>query len=392
MNPDGEFDLVVYGASGFTGRLVADYLAGAYGGDLKWAMAGRDAAKLAAVRSEIGAPSDTPIVVADAADDASVAELARRSRCIITTVGPYQLYGEKLVAACAREGTDYLDLCGETVWMRRMIDAYDSEAKASGARILFSCGFDSIPFDLGVLFLQEEAQRRFGAPLPRVKGRVLRMKGEFSGGTFASFKATMAAAEADPSLLATMRDPFALAPGFQGPKQPSGSKVELDPDLDAWVAPFVMAPINTRNVHRTNFLLGAPYGQDFVYDEMIVAGAGAKGEGIAKAIAASAANLGQSREPKPGEGPSREQREAGLYELLFLGLGPEGRKLSAIVTGDRDPGYGSTSKMIGEAAVCLLREGAVLPGGIWTPGAALGAKLIQRLQAHAGLTFSIRET
>jgi short subunit dehydrogenase-like uncharacterized protein len=391
MRPDTEFEVIVYGASGFTGRLVAEYLVGRHGvgGALKWAMAGRNLEKLAAVRDEIGAPAATPLLTADADDEASVTALARRGKVILTTVGPYQLYGNKLVAACAAEGTDYVDLCGEPTWMREMIDAHDATARESGARIVFSCGFDSIPFDLGVLFLQEGARARFGAPVPRVKGRVRRMKGESSGGTVASYKATMAAAGGDPNVMARLRDPFALTPGFQGPRQPSGGKPEIDPDLDAWVAPFFMAPINTRNVHRTNLLLGHAYGEDFQYDEMIVAGRGERGETVAKAIAASQSTLGSQRDPQPGEGPSKQEREAGMYDLLFLGITSDGRRIRAVVTGDRDPGYGSTSKMISEAADCLIHEAAVTEGGIWTPGAAMGDKLTKRLVEHAGLTFTL---
>ena len=392
MSAKRDFDIVVYGASGFTGRLVAEYLVQRHGADkdLNWAMAGRSLEKLAAVRDEIGAPESTPMFVADASDEASVAALARRARVVITTVGPYQLYGASLVAACAQAGTDYVDLCGEPTWMRGMIDAHEAEAKASGARIVFSCGFDSIPFDLGVLYLQEAAKQRFGAPFTRVKGRVRRMKGESSGGTFASFKATMEAAGRDPVVRALLRDPFALTPGFVGPKQPSGSEIEVDPDLGAWTAPFFMAPINTRNVHRTNFLLGYPYGEGFLYDEKLVTGPGDRGEHVARAVAASAATLGQKHVPEPGEGPSREARESGMYDVMFLGV-DEGRKLAAVVTGDRDPGYGSTSKMISEAAICLLRECGATPGGNHTPGAAMGLKLVDRLVANAGLTFSIQD-
>jgi short subunit dehydrogenase-like uncharacterized protein len=386
-----EFDIALFGASGFTGKLVADYIAQRQKTDppRRLVLAGRDLAKLAAVRDEAGLPEDTPLVRADSDDPAALADLALRSRVVLTTVGPYQLYGSALVAACAEAATHYVDLCGEVAWMRAMIDAHEATAKASGARIVFSCGFDSIPFDLGVLFLQEGARARFGAPCPRVKTRVRKMKGESSGGTVASFKATMAAAGRDPAVMALLRDPFALTPGFQGPKQPSGGKPEIDPDLDAWVAPFFMAPINTRNVHRTNALLGHAYGADFSYDEMIIAGKGERGEAVAKSIAGSQGSLGGSRNPQPGEGPSFEEREAGMYDLLFLGIAPDGRQIRATVTGDKDPGYGSTCKMISEAALCLIDEAAETPGGIWTPGAAMGDKLIARLIAHAGLTFTL---
>jgi len=382
-----DFDLIVYGATGFTGRLVAEYLVRTYpSGDApRWAMAGRSLAKLEEVRDLIGAPSDLPLVVADADDPASLDAMVARTEAVVTTVGPYQLYGSALVAACVAAGTAYLDLCGEPAWMRQMIDAHEAEAKATGARIVFSCGFDSIPFDLGVLTAQEQATKRFGRPAPRVKGRVRVMKGSFSGGTAASLKATLAAAARDPSLVKLLTDPFALTPGFRGPHQPTGLIPEFDTTLNAWVAPFVMAPINTKNVHRTNFLLGHAYGPDFVYDEMMVAGLGDIGKAAAEAMAALNPFKGD-KGPKPGEGPALAEREAGHYDLLFAAIEPDGGRVDAVVTGDRDPGYGSTSKMIAETALCLI--GGEKRGGVWTPGALLGTGLRDRLQTKAGLTFT----
>ncbi len=387
---DKPFDIVVFGATGFTGRLVLEYLLQRYpnGGTLRWAMGGRSAEKLAAVRDQVGAPSDTPLIVTDSTDPASVQALLRQTRLVLTTVGPYQLYGNELVAACAASGTDYVDLCGEPAWMRKMIDAHEAGAKASGARIVFSCGFDSIPFDLGVLMLQDEMKKRFGSPANRVRGRVRRMKGTFSGGTAASLKATMAAAQQDPAVLDLLRSPFALTPGFEGPRQPPGNKPMLDEAIGSWVAPFVMAAINTRVVHRSNFLLGHAWGTDFVYDEMMVTGTGEKGEARAQAIAADR-SMGSDSGPKPGEGPSKEERESGYYDLLFLGQNGNGDSLRVGVKGDRDPGYGSTSKMIGQAAVCLLGDAADTPGGIWTPASAMGQRLIKRLAEHAGLSFTV---
>ncbi len=384
-----DFDIIVYGASGFTGRLVAEYLAAQ--GVTGWAMAGRSEAKLAEVRDAIGAPADTPLVVADADDPASLKTMAERARVIVTTVGPYQLYGNDLVAACAAAGTAYADLCGEPAWMRHMIDAHQETARKTGARIVFSCGFDSIPFDLGVLSLQACAQEKFGRPAPRVKGRVRHMKGGASGGTVASLKATMAAAARDPSLIKLLASPFALTPGFNGPRQPTGLIPEYDTTLQTWVAPFIMAPINTKNVHRTNFLLNHAWGTDFVYDEMMVApGLGDMAKAAADAIA-KFNPLTASDAPKPGEGPSQEERESGSYDILFAGLMPDGTRIDAVVTGDRDPGYGSTSKMIAETARCLIEtEGADdKAGGIWTPGALLGSKLRDRLEANAGLAFRV---
>ena len=386
------FDLVVHGATGFTGRLVVEYLLRRYpaGSGLRWAMGGRNAAKLAAVRDEPGAPADTPLVVTDTGNPASLQALMEQTRLVLTTVGPYQLYGNELVAACASAGVDYVDLCGEPAWMRQMIDAHEAAARASGARIVFSCGFDSIPFDLGVFMLQREMQARFGQPAQRVRGRVRKMKGTFSGGTAASLKATMAAAAAQPGVLDLLRNPFSLTPGFEGPRQPSGSKPMVDQVLGLWVAPFVMAAINTRNVHRSNFLLGHAYGADFVYDEMMVTGAGEKGEALANAVAADK-SLGADDGPKPGEGPSREERESGFYDVLFIGTDTAGHSLRVGVKGDRDPGYGSTSKMITEAAVCLLQDAPDTPGGIWTTAPAMGNALIARLKANAGLSFTVEE-
>lgn len=380
-----DFDIVIYGATGFTGRLVAEYLVQAYPTGLTWAMAGRSRTKLEEVRDLIGAPADTPLITADSADPASLRAMVERATVVISTVGPYQLYGSDLVAACAATGTAYVDLCGEPAWMRHMIDAHEGEATRTGARIVFSCGFDSIPFDLGVLTLQEAARARYGSPAPRVKGRVRTMKGTFSGGTAASLKATLAAAARDPGIVKLLTSPFALTPGFTGPHQPSGLLPEYDSTLQTWVAPFVMAPINTKNVHRTNFLLGEAYGADFVYDEMTVAGLGDMGKAAAEAIAKFNPFAGD-KGPKPGEGPSKAERDEGYYDLLFAGIMPDGSRIDTVVTGDRDPGYGSTSKMIAESAICLVRDVAG-DGGIWTPGALMGAKLRDRLIAHAGLTF-----
>ncbi|PDT86915.1 saccharopine dehydrogenase [Bradyrhizobium sp. Y36] len=386
-----KFDIVVYGATGFTGQLVAEYLAAHYKDDksLKWAMAGRSLDKLKSVRDAIGASADTPLIVADASDATSLKAMAEQTMSVITTVGPYQLYGEELLAACVATGTDYFDLCGEPIWMRQMIDKYEAAAKESGARIVFSCGFDSVPFELGTFFVQEEAKRVFGAPAARVKGRVRDMRGTLSGGTAASAKATFDAVAKDISLIAILNDPFALTPGFTGPKQPKGNKPLIEEDLNSWAAPFMMALINTRNVHRSNMLMGFPYGQDFVYDEMVLTGPGEKGESNAKRVMAANAEKTGPSAPKPGEGPSKEERENGLFNLLYVAIAPDGRMVRAGVTGDRDPGYGSTSKMISECAICMLRDVTDVAAGFWTPGAAMQHKLIKRLQDNAGLAFRV---
>ena len=384
MPKNREFDIIVYGATGYTGRLVAEYLIGKSG--LKWAMAGRSADKLAEVRDLIGAPADTPLVVADASDPATLDAMAKRANVILTTVGPYQLYGNELVAACVANGTDYTDLCGEPAWMRQKIDAHDAAAKASGARICFSAGFDSIPFDLGVLMLQKHCIKKFGAPAPRIKGRVRAMAGKFSGGTAASLKATMAAAAKDPAVIGYLTNPFSLSGGFEGPAQPAGNKPEYDESLGSWATNFVMAPINTKNVHRTNALTGHLYGTDFVYDEMMLTGPGDAGQQAAEYVAKTPM-IGTPDDPKPGEGPTKEERENGFYDVLFVAEYPDGRTARLSVKGDKDPGYGSTSKMISETAIGLSEiDGA---GGVTTPGAALGEALVDRLQQHAGLTFTV---
>jgi short subunit dehydrogenase-like uncharacterized protein len=389
--PSSKFDIVVYGATGFTGQLVAEYLATHYRDDrdLKWAMAGRSLDKLASVRDAIGAPGDTPLIKADAGDPASLKAMIEQTRLVLTTVGPYQLYGSDLVAACAANGTDYIDLCGEPIWMRQMIDAHEATAKSSGARIVFSCGFDSVPFELGAFYVQEEAKRVFGAPATRVKGRVRDMRGTLSGGTAASAKATFDAVSKDLSLITILNDPFALTPGFTGPKQPRGNKASYEEDLQSWIAPFMMALINTRNVHRSNMLMGFPYGRDFVYDEMVLTGAGERGEANAKKVMAANSEKTGPNARKPGEGPSKEEQRTGRFDLLYVAVGPDGRQVRASVTGDRDPGYGSTSKMISECAICLGRDAPDVPAGFWTPGAAMQHKLIKRLVDNAGLTFAV---
>jgi len=390
MKSSAKFDIVVYGSTGFTGQLVAEYFAAHYAGPSapKWAMAGRSLDKLASVRDAIGAPADIALIRADASDPSSLKAMIEQTRSVVSTVGPYQLYGSELVALCATTGTDYLDLCGEPVWMHQMIGTHEAAAKASGARIVFSCGFDSVPFELGALFVQEEAKRVFGTPVSRVKGRVRDMRGTLSGGTAASGRATFEAVAKDLSLVSILNDPFALTPGFSGVKQPKGNRPLYEEDMHSWAAPFTMALINTRNVHRSNMLMGFPYGREFVYDEMVLTGPGEKGEANAKRVMAANSEKTGPNAPKPGEGPSKEERETGRYDLLYVAIAPDGGQVRASVKGDRDPGYGSTSKMIAECAICL-REMPDIKGGMWTPGAAMGNRLIKRLTDHAGITFRV---
>jgi short subunit dehydrogenase-like uncharacterized protein len=387
VNNIKNYDFVVYGATGFTGKLVVEYLVHKYSNNsqIKWALAGRNLEKLESVAASKNVPNGTGLLVVDSNDIASIEEMVSKTKCVLTTVGPYQLYGNDVVSACAKSGTDYVDLCGEPGWMHEKIDELTETARETGSRIVFSCGFDSIPFDLGVLFLQNEVTRRYGKPSLNVRGRVREMNGEFSGGTAASLGATMAALKEKPELFAVLANPFSLSNGFTGPDQPADNKPIFDDKLDTWVAPFFMAPINTKNVHRSNALMNHMYGKDFCYNEMWVMGSGDDGKAAADFISSSNP---LSNAPKPGEGPSRESRENGNYDILFCGdINDESVHVS--VAGDMDPGYGSTSKMIAESAICLVKECEDLNGGIYTPAPSMGAKLMKRLQDNAGLTFKV---
>ena len=385
-----KYDIVVFGASGYTGRLVAEYLQEEYANTaLKWAMAGRSLDKLASVRTALGIPESVDLVSVDSDDAASVGQMVSDCRVVITTVGPYQLYGEELIKQCAEQGTDYVDLSGEPSWMHETIARHSAAAKASGARIVHSCGFDSIPFDLGVFCLQQHAIAQTGKPITTVKGRVRAMNGTFSGGTIASLRATMASARANPAIIKVLTNPFALTEGFTGPEQPTGAAPQYDEELNSWSAPFVMAAINTKNIHRSNFLMGHRYGEEFRYDEMLLTGDGEQGKAAAEYVAKDD-SIGKS-DLQPGDGPTQEERENGNYDALFAGQNCEGELMISSVQGDRDPGYGSTSKMLAEAAICLLENPALASGGLWTPAAAMGQALIDRLHAHAGLTFQIEK-
>ena len=387
MSETKKYDFIVYGATGFTGKLVVEYLVERYLGnpEIKWALAGRNLEKLKSVAKSKNVPDEICLFTADSNDKTSVENLVSKTRCILTVVGPYQLYGNNIIESCAKSGTDYVDLCGEPGWMHEKINELSDISKESGSRIVFSCGFDSIPFDLGVLFLQNEIIKRFNKPAPNVRGRVRAMNGEFSGGTAASLGATMSALKEKPELFAVLANPFALSNGFIGPDQPADNKPVYDEKLDSWVAPFFMAPINTKNIHRSNALMDHIYGEDFCYNEMWIQGTGDEGKAAADFISKSNP---LSNAPKPGEGPSRESRENGNYDLLFCG-DIDDKSIHVSVTGDMDPGYGSTSKMITESAVCLVKECDDLKGGIYTSASSMGTKLIKRLEDNAGLTFKL---
>jgi len=409
MAESREFDLVLWGATGFTGQLLAEYLLRRHGadGDLRWALAARNQVKLAKVKDELGEDAEKlPVIIADSGDRASLDEMVRQTRAIVSTVGPYALFGTELVAACAAAGTDYCDLTGEVPWMRRVLDAYADEARASGARIVHCCGFDSIPSDLGVWFLQQQAQERLGQPCTKIRMGVERLRGAMSGGTAASMVNIIEETRANPEVRKIASNPFALCPPDlrKGPRQPYVKGPAFDEGLDSWLAPFVMAAINTRIVHRSHALQGRPWGDEFQYDESMMTGRGFSGRRRAWSWSAAlgafalGSSFGPTRSllkkrflPKPGEGPSPEDQEKGFFRLLFDGHTADGQRLQVRVTGDRDPGYGSTSKMLGEAAASLAKDlpKDALPGGFWTPSTALAEVLKPRLQEHAGLTFEV---
>lgn len=403
------YDVIVFGATSFVGQILCRYLLERYppgSTDLRWAMAGRSNAKLQAVREALGAAaSGVALVVADADDEAGLRALCDQTAVVVSTVGPYALYGETLVKVCAETGTDYCDLTGEAQWIERMLSRYEAQAQQTGARIVHCCGFDSIPSDMGVFYLQQRAHERWGAYCPRVKMRVKGVRGQFSGGTVASLINVFKEVTEDPALRKKLQNPYLLCPAGHGftARQPDVLFAAHDPDFQSWLAPFIMAGINTRIVHRSNALLQPAYGADFQYDEAMMIGPGLKGRMAATGMATGmglflgAVAVKPTRwlleryvVPKPGEGPTPRQQEAGFYDLRFLGISAQGERLQVKVTGDRDPGYGSTAKMLGEAAACLARDNlqAQRQGGFWTTASLMGEHLIERLTAHAGLTFS----
>ncbi|MEO1435972.1 MAG: saccharopine dehydrogenase NADP-binding domain-containing protein [Bacteroidota bacterium] len=402
-----KFDVIVWGASGFTGRLVAEYYLHQYGldGDLKWAMAGRNNAKLEQVRKELG-NEDIPILIADSMDMDSLNNLVQQTKVICTTVGPYAKYGNQLVEACVANTVDYCDLTGEVQWIRRMIDQHHEAALANGTRIVHCCGFDSIPSEMGVYFLQQQAKAQHGEYCSYIKYRLKAAKGKASGGTIASLANVMAEAEQDNSIYEMLANPYGLNPKDQqrGKDGADQTGIVFDADANAWTGPFIMAGINTRVVRRSHALAGFPYGEDFRYDEAMISGTGFSGKMKARMIAGTMSLAQQMKPgsmvqkladrflPKPGEGPNKKERETGFWNVAFYGHLPNGERLQAKVTGDRDPGYGSTSKMLGESAVCLAKDKTKTPkvSGVITPSYAMGDALLERLQANAGLTFEMK--
>lgn len=401
-----DFDVVVYGATSFVGQIVVRYMLEHFDQQqLSWAVAGRSEQKLEQLKNELGG-SHLETIVADAADEPALQTMCARARVVMSTVGPYALYGSPLVKACVESGTHYCDLAGETQWITRMQDKYEQQAKDSGAWIVHCCGFDSMPSDLGVHFLQNHAVEKFGKACESVKMGVAKMKGGASGGTIASMINLTKEAAKDPALRKELANPYATCPPDHGfTARQHNVKVEYDEDFSSWMAPFVMAAINTRVVHRSNALKGKAYGEQFKYQEAMMTGKGSKGKNAARMmmwglgsfmIGAAVPPVRWTLErfvlPKPGEGPSEEEQLNGGFRLILLGDTDSGEQIRCEVTGDRDPGYGSTAKMLSQAAACLAQDIADdTPGGFWTPATLLGDSLIERLEAHAGLEFLLVE-
>ena len=401
-----EFDIILFGATSFVGAILTKYMLSQQplDGDVKWAIAGRSQTKLNQLKLSLGeAAEDLPVIVADTCNPASIDAMCGATRVIVSTVGPYALYGEPVIQSCVALGTDYCDLTGEPQWIHKMLGRYEAAAKKSGARIVNCCGFDSIPSDLGVYFLQQKSNQTLKQHCNSVKTRVKAMKGGASGGTIASMLNAIKEAMQDKNIRKIIASPYALCPtdhGFKA-RQINLKSAQYDKDVQAWIAPFVMAAINVRVVHRSNALLHKQYGENFLYEEAMITGPKAKGGMSAAALTAGlggfmlAAILPPTRWlmektilPKPGEGPSPQAQRDGYYDLRFIGTTQDGQTIRCKVTGDSDPGYGSTAKMLGQAALCLAQDMDEKPGGFWTPASLFGEKIISRLETHAGLTFN----
>ncbi len=399
-------DIVVFGATSFVGQLICEYMIKQFADqDIKWALAGRSESKLKSLQTSLGERAkDLPLIIADASDLSAMKAMCEQTKVVMSTVGPYDLYGEPLVQACAETGTDYCDLTGEAHWIKKMLDKYEESAKQSGARIVHCTGFDSIPSDLGVHHLQREAKKRFGKTCHQVKLRIKNMRGAASGGTIATALNIAKQIKADPQVKKTLVNPYSLCPKEHGFKvRQAEVKLEFDDTFKKWTAPFFMSSINTRIVHRSNALTNKSYGDDFQYNEGMMTGAGFKGKMRARSIYWGLGafflgiGIGPIRSllkkfvlPKPGEGPSKEDQQKGFYDFRFVGKTESGEQIITKVLGDMDPGYGSTAKIMSQAGACLVQDvSADVPGGFWTPATLMGDPLIERLHQHAGLTFEV---
>jgi len=398
------YDIVIWGATSFVGQLVAERLLNTYGKDqgVSIAFAGRSKEKLEQLKRSLHSP-DVPILVGDAKDETFIAGLVASTKVVISTVGPYALYGETLVKACCEQGKDYCDLTGEPQWIAQMLHKYENLANTNGARIINCCGFDSIPSDLGVFWMQQQAKQDFGEYLQQIRYQFRASKGGVSGGTIASMVNAIKSIKENPQLAKSFKTPYALLKNkpVELPFQPNVRSVKKDPESGTYLAPFVMASINTKIVHRTNYLDEYQWGKDFLYDEAMCMGKGIKGWyratwlTLGLGMFALAASYGWSRGllekfilPKPGEGPERELVDNGYFNVRMHGQTAQGQKLAIRVKGQGDPGYGSTCKMISEVAWLLLESNQHKGKcGFLTPAFAFEHKLVERLQQRADFTF-----
>ena len=398
-----QFDIIIWGATSFTGKLVVEYLFKKFASTkIKWAIAGRNKEKLENVRSKV-ADKNIPIFIADSFDEKSLSVIVKKSKVICSTVGPYSLYGSLLVELCVKHSTNYCDITGEAHWIRTIIDKFHKDAKKKKIKIVNSCGFDSIPSDMGVYFIQNEIKKAYKSYAKSIKMRVAGIRGGISGGTYGSMNNLLKEAYADKSVFKVLNNPYGLNPRdkMEGLDKKDLRKIIFDNESKSWIYPFIMAGINTKIVRRSNALSNFQYGKEFTYEEATMAGKGISG--FWKAILAlfPLAMIGinpnsflkkivNSFMPKPGEGPGIEKRKNGFYNLRFYITIDKKRKAFAKVIGDSDPGYGSTSKMLAESAISLAFDN--LPGnyGVITPSFAMGDKLLKRLKENAGLSFEFK--
>lgn len=400
-----DHDLVVFGATGFVGRLLAAYLAEHAPADTRIALAGRSRSRLLDVRA--GLPTtgrDWPVLEADSGDPTSLAALAGQTRVLVTTVGPYTRYGLPVVEACAAAGTHYADLTGEVLFVRDAMAGTDARARETGARIVHACGYDSIPSDLSTMLLAERARADGAGGLCDVR-LVATARGGFSGGTIDSMRAQMEALQGNPALRRVLADPFALSPDRAAEpdtRQPRDAGLPARTPDGRWTAPFVMSHFNSRIVRRSNALQGWAYGRGLRYGEAMGVGRGPLGAVTAAGVAAglvgvvSAMSLAPTRAvldrvlPTPGSGPSEEARRKGWFRMVVDAGTEDGRRYRATAAGAGDPGYAATAVMLGESALALALDGDRLPdrAGSLTPATALGDVLVERLRA-AGHTYEV---
>lgn len=404
-----EIDIVVYGATGFVGALVAEHLAAHSPPTTRIALAGRSATRLDAVRTRL--TKDWPVIVADAHDAAAVQRLAAGAHVVLTTVGPYAKHGRLLANACAAAGTDYVDLTGEVLFVRASVDDNHELARSTGARIVHSCGFGSVPSDLGVHLLHARARADAAGELADTTLVVTSIRGGVSGGTVDSMRHQLDTVKSDRHLRRLVADPYSLSPCRAeepdlGPQQDLVTLrgPDVDPSLRGSLAPFFMAPYNTRVVRRSNALRGWAYGRRFRYREVVSVGTSplspvlAAGTKIAIGALAAAMTLPPTRFvvdrilPKPGQGPSERARRAGHFTVDLFATTTAGARYTARVKADGDPGYAATAVMIAEAALALALDRTGLPaigGGVLTPATGIGDALVRRLRA-AGIEISAR--